>query len=425
MLDIKDIKKRKEYYKDCFNKRHFEVDLDHLIHLYDATIKIKIEQEALLEIKNKGAKEFEIAKRNNIGDLEQLQQKLRVNTQKIAELTKEYNEVLEEYNKIFLALPNIVVDDTPVGGKENNVVLKEYKDKPVFNFKPKTHIELCKDLNLIDYDRGVKIAGEGNWIYTGLGARLEWAILNFCINEHLQDEFEFKLLPHILKYDCGFGAGQFPKFAQEDFFIDKKFLPNNFLLPTAETALVNLHKNEVLKENELPKKYFAYTPCFRIEAGSNRPDEKGMIRGHQFNKVEMVEFTTPNDGERAWDELLAKAERIVQKLGLHYRLVKLAGGDYAHGMAKTYDIEIYIPSMDRYTEVSSVSTALEYQARRTNTKYLKEDGTKDYVYTLNASGIATSRIFPAILEQYQNEDGSVTVPDVLVPYMGCKVLKEC
>jgi len=423
MLDIKDIKKRKEYYKICFEKRNYEVDLDNLIVLYDKTIKLKQEIEQLNALKNKGAKDFELAKRNNAGNLEELQNALRANTGKIADKTKDYNDALEEYNKIFFALPNIVVDDTPAGGKENNVVLKEFKEKTKFNFKPKTHLELCRDLKLIDYERAVKIAGEGNWIYTGNGARLEWAILNFCINEHLADGFEFKLLPHILKYDCGFGAGQFPKFAEEDFFIDKKFLPNNFLLPTAETALVNLHKGEVLKEDELPKKYFGYTPCFRIEAGSNRPDEKGMIRGHQFNKVEMVEFTTPEDGERAWEELLGKAERIVQKLGLHYRLVKLAGGDYAHGMAKTYDIEIYITSMDRYTEVSSVSTALNYQARRTNTKYQKADGTKDYVYTLNASGIATSRIFPAILEQYQNEDGTITVPDVLVPYLGCKILK--
>lgn len=423
MLDIKDIKKRKEYYEECFKKREYEADLDKLISLYDKTIKIKIEQENLLALKNKGAKQFEVAKRCGAEKLEELQTALRANTTKIAELTKEYNEASEEFNKIFLALPNIVVDDTPAGGKENNIVIKEFKEKPKFAFKPKNHIEICKDLNLIDYERAVKIAGEGNWIYTGIGARLEWAILNFCINEHLADGFEFKLLPHILKYDCGFGAGQFPKFENEDFFIDKRFLPNNFLLPTAETALVNLHKNEVLKEAELPKKYFAYTPCFRIEAGSNRPDERGMIRGHQFNKVEMVEYTTPEDGERAWEELLGKAEKIVQKLGLHYRLVKLAGADYAHGMARTYDIEIYIPSMDRYTEVSSVSTALNYQARRTNTRFVKADGTKDYVYTLNASGIATSRIFPAILEQYQNADGSITIPDVLVPYMGCKVIK--
>ena len=423
MLDIKDIKKRKDYYKQCFEKREYDVNLDEMINLHNKAIELKLEQENLLAIKNKGAKEYEQAKRNNAANLQELQNTMRVNTQKVAELTAEYNKVWEEFNKIYLALPNIVVDDAPAGGKEHNEVLREFKTKPTFNFKPKTHTELCKDLNLIDYGRAIKIAGEGNWIYTGMGARLEWAILNFCINEHLADGFEFKLLPHMLKYDCGFGAGQFPKFDKEDFFIDKQCLPNNFLLPTAETALVNLHKNEVLKETELPKKYFAYTPCFRMEAGSNRPTEKGMIRGHQFNKVEMVEYVTPEDEERAWEELLGKAERIVQKLGLHYRLVKLAAGDYAHGMAKTWDIEIYIPSMNGYTEVSSVSTAKNYQARRTNTKYQKADGTKDYVYTLNASGIATSRIFPAILEQYQNADGTVTVPEVLVPYLGCKVIK--
>ncbi len=423
MLDIKDIKNRKEYYETCFKKRNYEADLDAMITLYDQMIAIKQEQEALLAKKNKGAKEFEKCKRSG-ADTTTLQAELRQNTQKIAELTEKYNKIKGEYEKIYFALPNIVVDDTPAGGKENNVVIRAFKEKPTFDFKPKSHIELCKDLKLIDYERATKIAGEGNWIYTGLGARLEWAILNFCIDEHLADGFEFRLLPHILKYDCGFGAGQFPKFANEDYFIDKRFLPNNFLLPTAETALVNLHRGEILKEEELPKKYFAYTPCFRIEAGSNRPDERGMIRGHQFNKVEMVEFVTPEDNERAWDELLGKAERIVQKLGLHYRLTKLAGGDYAQGMAKTWDIEIYIPSMDRYTEVSSVSTALNYQGRRTNTRFVRKDGTKDFVYTLNASGIATSRIFPAILEQYQNEDGSVTVPDCLVPYLGMKILKN-
>lgn len=423
MLDIKDIKNRKQYYQDCFKKRECEVDLDNLIALYDKMIKQQATIENLQAKKNKGAKDFELAKRQGNDNLEQKQQELRDNTQKIADLTVELNKTLEAYNKIYLALPNVVTEDTPAGGKENNVVLREFKEKTKFDFKPLTHLELCKKHNLIDYERGVKIAGEKNYIYTGVGARLEWAILNFCIDQHLQDGFEFKLLPHILKYDCGFGAGQFPKFAEEDYFIDKKFLPNNFLLPTAETALVNLHRGEVLKENELPKKYFAYTPCFRIEAGAGRPDEKGMIRGHQFNKVEMVEYITQEDNDRAWDELLGKAERIVQALGLHYRLVKLAGGDYAHGMARTWDIEIYIPSMDRYTEVSSVSTALDYQGRRTNTKYIDKDGKKKFVYTLNASGIATSRIFPAILEQYQNPDGSITIPEVLRKYMGMDIIK--
>ncbi len=422
MLDIKDIKKRKEYYENCFKKRQYEVDLEALIKQYDKIVELKKLQEELLTQKNKGAKEFDLLKRTG-KDTTALQTEMKKLAKQTAQITEKLVKVQEEYDKVFFALPNIVVDNTPAGNKENNVILKTFGKKPSFDFKAKNHIQLCKQLNLIDYDRATKIAGEGNWIYTGLGARLEWAILNFCIEEHLKDGFEFKLLPHILKYECGFGAGQFPKFANEDFFIDKNFLPNNFLLPTAETALVNLHKNEVLKEEDLPKKYFAYTPCFRIEAGSNRPDEKGMIRGHQFNKVEMVEYVTPEDNERAWNELLGKAEKIVQKLGLHYRLVQLAGGDYAHGMAKTWDIEIYIPSMDRYTEVSSVSTALNYQGRRTNTKYQKKDGTKDYVYTLNASGIATSRIFPAILEQYQNADGTVTVPQVLVKYLGCDILK--
>ncbi len=422
MFDIKEIKNKKKYFEDCFAKRDYQVDLDEMLALYDEAVLLKQKEEELLALKNKGAKEFELAKRKG-EDVALLQEKLRENTKKAAEFAEKYNKTIEKFNKIYYALPNIVTDGTPAGGKENNIVLREFKEKPKFDFKPKTHLEICKNLGLIDYDRAIKIAGEGNWIYTGLGARLEWAILNFCINEHLADGFEFKLLPHILKYDCGFGAGQFPKFENEDYFIDKKFLPNNFLLPTAETALVNLHRGEILKEEELPKKYFAYTPCFRIEAGSNRPEEKGMIRGHQFNKVEMVEYVLPEDNDRAWKELLGKAERIVQKLGLHYRLVQLAGGDYAHGMAQTWDIEIFIPSMNRYTEVSSISTAFDYQARRTNTRVLRKDGKKDFVYTLNASGIATSRIFPAILEQYQNADGTVTVPDVLVPYLGCKVLK--
>ena len=366
MLDIKDVKNRKDYYKKCFAKREYEVDLDKMLALYDKANKLKQEEEVLLAQKNKGAKEFELAKRNG-QDVTALQEKLRENTRRAAELTKEHNETLEEFNKLYFALPNIVTENTPAGGKENNLVLREFK-------------------------------------------KSQPSILS---QKHI----------YILKYDCGFGAGQFPKFANEDYFIDKKFLPNNFLLPTAETALVNLHRGEILKEEELPKKYFAYTPCFRIEAGSNRPEEKGMIRGHQFNKVEMVEYVLPEDNERAWNELLGKAERIVQKLGLHYRLVQLAGGDYAHGMAQTWDIEIYIPSMNRYTEVSSISTAFDYQARRTNTRVLRKDGKKDYVFTLNASGIATSRIFPAILEQYQNPGGTVTVPNVLVPYLGCKVLK--
>ncbi len=257
-----------------------------------------------------------------------------------------------------------------------------------------------------------------------MGARMEWALLNFFIDEHLRDGYELMLLPHMLKYECGYVAGQFPKFTDEDYWIanptssDKKFL-----LPTAETALVNLHRDEILSEEELPKKYVAYTPCYRREAGSYRSEERGMVRGHQFNKVEMVQYTRPEDSDKAFEELVGKAERLVQELGLHYRLSKLAAGDCSFSMARTYDVEVWIPSMKIYKEVSSASNARDYQARRGNIRFRGKDGKIQYVNTLNASGLATSRVLPAIVEQYQNADGSVTVPEVLRKYMGTDVIR--
>ena len=223
--------------------------------------------------------------------------------------------------------------------------------------------------------------------------------------------------PHILNYESGFTAGQFPKF-EEDVFELKGIEPTKFLLPTAETALVNYYRNEILDESELPKKFFAYTPCYRKEAGSYRTEERGMIRGYQFNKVEMVEYTKEDDSDRAFEELVNKAKALIEGLGLHYRVSKLAAGDCSHSMARTYDIEVYLPSIDIYKEVSSVSNARSYQARRGMMRYRDENGKLHYMHTLNGSGLATSRVFPAILEQYQQEDGSVVIPEVLRPYMG-------
>ena len=223
--------------------------------------------------------------------------------------------------------------------------------------------------------------------------------------------------PHILNYESGFTAGQFPKF-EEDVFELKGLEPTKFLLPTAETALVNYYRNEILDESELPKKFFAYTPCYRKEAGSYRSEERGMIRGYQFNKVEMVEYTAENDSDRAFEELVNKAKSLVEQLGLHFRISKLAAADCSHSMARTYDIEVYLPSLDIYKEVSSVSNARSYQAKRGMMRYRDKDGKLHYMHTLNGSGLATSRIFPAILEQYQQEDGSVKIPEVLQPFMG-------
>ena len=223
--------------------------------------------------------------------------------------------------------------------------------------------------------------------------------------------------PHTLNETSGFVAGQFPKFRSDVFWLEDTE-PKRFLLPTAETALVNLHRKEILKENELPKKYFAYTPCYRKEAGSYRSEERGTIRGYQFNKVEMVQYTTPSTSDAAFEEMVKKAETLLQKLGLHYRVSKLAAGDISHSMARKYDIEIWIPSIGIYKEVSSVSNARDYQARRGEIRYKDQDGKIHFVNTLNGSGLATSRVFPALLEQLQQEDGSVKIPEVLQPFMG-------
>ena len=326
----------------------------------------------------------------------------------------------EEFYTNMLALPNLPDADLLPGGKENNEPLRYIGEKHSFDFEPRHHVDLCTGLGLIDYERGVKLAGAGNWMYTGMGARLEWALLNYFIDTHTADGYDFILPPHMLEYQCGLTAGQFPKFADEVFKIANHPTEGGtfYMLPTAEAALASVYRDEILTEADLPKKFFAYTPCFRREAGSHRADERGMVRGHQFNKVEMFQFTTAEGSDEAFEELVKKAENLVAGLGLHFRTVKLAAGDCSASMARTYDIEILIPSMNGYKEVSSVSNARDYQARRGNIRYRRADGKIDFVHTLNGSGLATSRIFPAIVEQNQRADGSIVVPEVLRKYLG-------
>ena len=326
----------------------------------------------------------------------------------------------EEFRVAMLSLPNLPDADLLPGGKENNEPLRYVGNKPVFDFEPKHHVDLCQNLGLIDYERGVKLAGAGNWIYTGMGARLEWALLNYFIDTHTADGYDFILPPHMLEYMCGETAGQFPKFADEVYKIANPTDDRtHYMLPTAEAALCSIYRDEILSEADLPKKLFAYTPCFRREAGSHRADERGMVRGHQFNKVEMFQFCKPEDSDAAFEELVTKAEKLVEGLGFHFRTVKLAAGDCSASMARTYDIEILIPSMDGYKEVSSVSNARDYQARRGNIRFRREEtGKPEFLHTLNGSGLATSRIFPALVEQNQRADGSIVVPEVLRKYLG-------
>ncbi len=331
---------------------------------------------------------------------------------------EELAKIEEDIKNFLMPLPNIPDDDLLPGEKENNKVIHQFGEPNKFDFPIKNHVELCESLGLIDYERAAKMSGHGTWVYTGLGAQLEWALLNFFISEHLKDGYMFMLPPHILNYESGYVAGQFPKFI-DDVFSLENVTPRKFILPTAETALVNFHRDEILSEDELPKKYFAYTPCYRKEAGAYRTEERGMIRGYQFNKIEMFQYTTEEGDMPAFEELVKKACSLVEKLGLTFRVSKLASGDISASMARTYDIEVYIPSVGIYKEVSSVSTAHDYQARRGMIRYRdKKTGKVKYAHTLNGSGLATSRIFPAMVEQMQQPDGSIKIPEVLRPYMG-------
>ena len=341
-------------------------------------------------------------------------------------IDEKLKEIETQFTSAMLGLPNLPDEDLKAGGKENNEPLRYFGEPKKFDFEPKNHVDLCTDLGLVDYDRGTKLSGSGFWIYRGMGARLEWALLNYFIDTHLGDGYELILPPHMLEYECGVTAGQFPKFADEVFKIENNTdNRSRYMLPTAEAALASLYRNEILTEADLPKKLVSYTPCFRREAGSYRSDERGMVRGHQFNKVEMFQYTLPEKSDEAFDELVMKAENLVKGLGFHFRTVKLAAEDCSASMARTYDIEINIPSMNGYKEVSSVSNARDYQARRGMIRVKREaTGKTEFVHTLNGSGLATSRILPALVEQNQLADGSVVVPEVLRKYIGVDIIKK-
>ena len=424
MLDINLIRKDPEFVKAALAKREYEVDFTELLQ-WDARRKeIIAEGEALKAERNRINKEIPRLKKEG-ADVSAVMAQMKESGEKVKSLDEELRQVEVKIEEFVAALPNLPADDVVAGGKENNQVVKVFGEKPVFNFEAKNHVDLCTSLGLIDYERGVKLAGNGYWLYTDLGAQLEWALLNYFITTHIKDGYTFMLPPHILTYECGYTAGQFPKFKEDVYRVSTGDDSFHFLLPTAETALINLYRGEILEEKDLPKRMFAYTPCYRSEAGTYRASERGMIRGHQFNKVEMFGYTRPEDSDAMLKELIGKACALVEGLGLHYRLSKLAAGDCSASMATTYDIELWIPSMNEYKECSSVSNAHEYQARRGNIRFRRADSKKtEYLHTLNGSGLATSRVIPAIVEQYQQADGSVVVPEVLRPFLGVDVLRK-
>ncbi len=425
MLDLNLIREDPEKVRRALLKRMIDVDLTGLLE-GDATRRDLIARsEELKARRNKASAEIPRLKKAG-QDVSALMAEMKSVSEQIKALDAERAQVESRVQELLDALPNLPDDDVRAGGKEANEVVRVGGSKPAFSFEPRDHVALCQSLGMIDYERGVKLGGNGFWIYRGAGARLEWALINYFIREHQKDGYELVLPPHLLNYACGYTAGQFPKFAADVFALqrDEKGLPTQFLLPTAETALVNLYRDEILKEEDLPVRLCAYTPCYRREAGSYRTEERGTIRGHQFNKVEMVQYTTPEGSDAAMEEMVRKAERLVEGLGLHYRLSKLAAADVSAAMARTFDIEVWIPSINEFKEVSSASNARDYQARRGNIRYRPGKGGKNaFVHTLNASGLATSRVIPALCEQLQQADGSVVVPPVLREWVGAEVIR--
>ena len=418
MLDVNEIRRAPDRIRIALAKREIDVDFQELLAVDDEYrgSQLRLEQ-ARAERKRISGRVSEL--RRSAEPDEGLVDELRAQSQtlgeEIVELEKRAEALSTARQDILDGLPNIPDDDVPAGGKEANRVVRGSGEPPELGFDALDHVTLAERLGLVDYKRGTKLGGTGSWIYTGVGAQLEWALLNYFVQTHIQDGYTFILPPHLLNAEAGYAAGQFPKFADDVYVVesDEQGAPSKFLLPTSETALVSIHRDEILRESDLPLKYFAYSPCYRKEIGGYRTYERGTLRGHQFDKVEMFQFTTPEQSDAALEELLGKAEALVRGLGLHYRISLLAAGDTSASMVKTYDVEAWIPSIGQYLEVSSVSNSRDYQARRARIRYRGADGKPTLANTLNASGLATSRLLPAIIEQNQQADGSVIVPEVL------------
>lgn len=420
MLDIKRIVEDKQNVEKALLKRmsSSELNLDKIVTKYKE-YKDKLQEFESKRAEQKDYNDKMASAEKGSDEFKKMIVDMKKLSEEVKSLDEEVKELKESWVSLVEVLPNIPDEDVPAGEKESNVVTREIGKKPEFYFDIKDHVEIARNLGLVDFDRASKMSGTQFVMYTGMGARLEWALINFFIDQHLKDGYEFILPPHLVVRESAYTAGQLPKFEDDVFWTKDGYC----LIPTAETALCNFHRDEILEEKELPRKIFGYTPCYRREAGSYRTDERGLMRMHQFNKVEMFQYTKPENSEQALNDLVNKAVDLVEKLGIHARISLLAAGDCSAAAAKTYDIEAYIPSLDKYYEVSSASNVKDYQARRGNIRYRDEKtGNTEYIHMLNASGLATSRIMVSLLETYQQKDGSVKVPEVLQEYVGIDII---
>ncbi|MBF4804866.1 serine--tRNA ligase [Lancefieldella rimae] len=418
MLDIKFVRENPDVIDAaCASRQNAHWDREKFFELDAERRSVIAEVESLQAERNAISKQIGLFMREGKKDeAEAAKQQVSANKERIAELDQRRGSVEEELTALVAAIPNIPDESVPYGVDDSdNPEVRRWGTPTEFDFEPKAHWDLGVDLGIIDFDRGVKLAGTRFYLLGGLGARMERALINFMIDQHNKAGFKEFWPPVITNHDSLFGTGQLPKFEDDLYHVQ----PDLYLIPTAEVQLTNIHRGEILDADQLPLLYTAFTPCFREEAGSAGRDTRGIIRVHEFDKVEMVKFSKPEDSMNQLESMVAEAEKILQLLKLPYHVVTLCTGDLGFSAAKCYDIEVWLPSYNNYKEISSCSNCKDFQARRAGIRF-KDPAVKgtQLVHTLNGSGLAVGRTMAAILENYQNEDGSVTVPEALVPYMG-------
>lgn len=417
MLNIKKIIKNPKQIEKLLQRKDPSICLEPLLKAYTHYCSSKMQLDEIYSFINHMSKIIGEKKRKQEDILSCITQ-MNEQKQTMHNLSTKVSCLEKEYLSLLFDLPNIPNENVKISmDPKENTCIKTWKEKSIFSFVPKNHLELGELLHLFDFSKGAKIAGSHWPVYTHHGAQLEWALINFMIDIHLKNGFTFVLVPHLVKEEIMHGSGQLPKFQSQLFHVKDKTHPL-YLIPTAEVALNGLLYNEMLSEEELPKLFISYTPCFRKEAGSHGTEERGLVRSHQFNKVEMYAFTKPEESDAIFRRMTSSAEEILQKLELHYRLVELVTGEISYSANKTLDIEVWLPGQNRYYEVSSLSHCDNFQSRRSHIRYKKKPKNDScFVHTLNGSGLATSRLLIALIENNQHHDGSVSIPEALRPYL--------
>lgn len=422
MLDIRKIRSNPEEVVDALKKRHGNYPIDKVLELDEKRRKLLVQVEEMKAEQNRASKDIPRLKKMG-QDVSEIFNKMKNLSEKVKEFDQEVKVIDEELKNLLLQIPNTPHNSVVEGSSDaDNVEVRKWGEPREFGFEPKPHWDLGTNLNILDFERASKITGARFTIFKGLGSKLERAIINFMLELHTEnhDYTEFST-PFMVNRDSMIGTGQLPKFEEDMFHLPSK---DFFLVPTAEVPLTNLLRDEIIDEKELPIYYTAYTPCFRQEAGSAGRDTRGLIRNHQFDKVELVKFSHPDTSYDELEKLTSNAEEVLKRIGLPYRVVMLSTGDLGFSSAKTYDLEVWMPSYGRYVEISSCSNFEDFQARRANIRFRRENGKVDFLHTLNGSGLAVGRTFAAILENFQQEDGSIIVPEGLRKYLnGLEVIK--